>query len=730
MKKVLSKRIVRNASAWLMVSVCLFAIPGCSHLSAERDSRPAAGIIAEFRRGKILESDLPRPEIFEAEYALYQARLARINEVVEKKFLENAARKREMSVDEFLKRVVGTQVLVTDEEIEKDSRQFVASIKDDPRHRNLSEGEKEKKVLAKLNLEPNSGKRMEDLVKEKSRESFLKCREKDVIKRMIKEAGLKIYLPEPEPPVHDISTAGHPSLGLATAPVTVVVFSDFQCPYSAKAAPDLKRLVGAFPGKVRVVFRHFPLPAHKEAQKAAEAAECAHEQGKFWEYHDLLLANQKKLGLEDLRQYAARLDLDMARFNQGLQSGKYAVKVKNDFGEGVRYRVRGTPAFYINGQPRRTKTDYFADLLPYVEAALRDEKADGQAARKAPAGILAEVDGVPITEADLPKGTFYDQENRLYQVKLEQARKLLEPKLVALAAKKKGIPIDSLYHREIFTTPLPQEVQAQVEAFRGYVEGNPRLMRMGEEERKREILKLLKITPDPSGRFDTLVMRKLAEMVRNRKLEQGRPALVARLMQEAGVKINLQPPTPPVYEIATQDHPSLGPENAPVTVAVFSDFQCPYSAQAAPTLNQVLVRYPGKVRVVFRNFPLSFHTYAQKAHEAAECANEQGKFWPYHDILFANQGALGVDDLKRYATNTGLDVERFNQCLDAGKYAEKVRKDYEEGLRYNVRGTPTFFINGKPQKVYVFEQFAWHITGGKEGSPTPLNRLASAGTCN
>ena len=225
-------------------------------------------------------------------------------------------------------------------------------------------------------------------------------------------------------------------------------------------------------------------------------------------------------------------------------------------------------------------------------------------------------------------------------------------------------------------------------------------------------------------------MQKLEGIIRNRKLEQGRPALVTRLMQEAGVKIFLEPPKPPVYEIATHGYPSIGPENAPVTIVAFGDFQCPYSAQAAPTLNQALARYPGKVRVVFRNFPLSFHAYAQKAHEAAECANEQGKFWPYHDAIFANQGALGIGDLKRYATSVGLDAGQFNQCLDTGKYAEKVKQDVQEAQKYNVRGTPSFYINGSPQKISTFEQFAWYITGGKEGSPTPLSRLASAGTCN
>jgi protein-disulfide isomerase len=327
----------------------------------------------------------------------------------------------------------------------------------------------------------------------------------------------------------------------------------------------------------------------------------------------------------------------------------------------------------------------------------------------------------------LPKGAFYDGEERLYQVKLEQAKKFLEPKVVELAAKKRGVAVDSLYHREIFTAATPNEVKAQYEAFKGYVAGNLRLMRMGEEERKREILTLLKVVPAPSRTFDDLVMQRLAEAVRNRKLEQGRPDLIDRLMKEADVKIHLEPPEPPVYEIATQGYPSLGPENAPVTIVEFADFQCPFCAQSAPTLNQVLARYSGKVRVVFRNFPLTSHTYAQKAHEAAECANEQGTFWPYHDLLFANQDALGVEDLKRYAANLGLDTGRFNQCLDTDKYAEKVKQDVEDGVKYNVWGTPTFFINGTSKRVQTFEQFAWHITGGKEGKPVPSNLLAAAG---
>jgi protein-disulfide isomerase len=119
----------------------------------------------------------------------------------------------------------------------------------------------------------------------------------------------------------------------------------------------------------------------------------------------------------------------------------------------------------------------------------------------------------------------------------------------------------------------------------------------------------------------------------------------------------------------------------------------------------------GKVRYVYRDFPLNFHQYAQKAAEAAECADEQRKFWEYHDILFQKQSewvAVGESKFKEYAQQLDLDMQRFNQCLDSGKYASEVQKDYNDGLKYGVSGTPTFFINGikivGAQPYSVFEQ--------------------------
>lgn len=151
---------------------------------------------------------------------------------------------------------------------------------------------------------------------------------------------------------------------------------------------------------------------------------------------------------------------------------------------------------------------------------------------------------------------------------------------------------------------------------------------------------------------------------------------------------------PDRVSLSTDDDPSFGPEDAPVTIIEFSDFQCPYCARAVPTIKQIIEEYGDNVRIVFRDFPLSFHKDAQKAAEAAECADDQGKFWEMHDKIFENQNAMGVDDLKQYAENLGLDTEEFDLCLDSDKYAEEVQNDLRDGQKVGVTGTPAFFVNG------------------------------------
>ncbi len=141
--------------------------------------------------------------------------------------------------------------------------------------------------------------------------------------------------------------------------------------------------------------------------------------------------------------------------------------------------------------------------------------------------------------------------------------------------------------------------------------------------------------------------------------------------------------------------PSLGPEDAKVTIVEYSDFECPFCQRVQETIKQVIEEYKGQVRLVFKNYPLSFHKNAVIAAEAGECANEQGKFWEMHDKMFANRLSLEEKDLKKYAKDIGLNEAQFNQCLDSGKYKSAIDKDVVDGNKRGFSGVPAFFINGR-----------------------------------
>jgi protein-disulfide isomerase len=147
--------------------------------------------------------------------------------------------------------------------------------------------------------------------------------------------------------------------------------------------------------------------------------------------------------------------------------------------------------------------------------------------------------------------------------------------------------------------------------------------------------------------------------------------------------------------IAAADAPSFGPATARVTIVEFSDFQCPYCSRAANAVKQIKDKYGDKVHFVFRQFPLSFHQNAHLAAEAALAANAQGKFWEYHDKLFANQNALDRASLEKYAKEVGLKLPEFKKALDDKQFAAKADSDMKLGQEVAVSGTPTMFLNGK-----------------------------------
>jgi protein-disulfide isomerase len=153
-----------------------------------------------------------------------------------------------------------------------------------------------------------------------------------------------------------------------------------------------------------------------------------------------------------------------------------------------------------------------------------------------------------------------------------------------------------------------------------------------------------------------------------------------------------------VYRLPVNDSATKGPADAPVTITVFDDFQCPYCARLLPTLEKALAAYPQNVRLVFKHFPLSMHKFANQAAKASIAARNQGKFWPLHDLLFANYNKLNDEKISELAKSVGLDMERFEKDLANPALQQEISADMKLGTEVGVRGTPSVYINGAQLK--------------------------------
>jgi protein-disulfide isomerase len=197
----------------------------------------------------------------------------------------------------------------------------------------------------------------------------LRNAERVFVDKLRAAASIQTFLKVPESPVFKISTKDQPSLGNANAAVTIVAFTDYQCPSCAAMHPVLERVVKESGDKVRLVTRDFPLSQHADAFKAAEAAEAAREQGKYWEYVNVLLQNQSALSVEKLKSYATQLGLDRTRFDAALDSRKFADMVQTDVDDAIKLGLKGTPSLFING--RRVTAKSYEELKESVDAALK-----------------------------------------------------------------------------------------------------------------------------------------------------------------------------------------------------------------------------------------------------------------------------------------------------------------------------------------------------------------------
>jgi protein-disulfide isomerase len=175
-----------------------------------------------------------------------------------------------------------------------------------------------------------------------------------------------------------------------------------------------------------------------------------------------------------------------------------------------------------------------------------------------------------------------------------------------------------------------------------------------------------------------------------------RQALLVQLRRNTTIHINLPQPELPVLNVSADDDPWTGTAQAPVTIVEFSDFECLYCKRSVPVLKELLAKYPGKLKLVYRDFPGPNHQQALSAAKAAQCAAEQNRFWEYHDALFTRQVPTTGWDFSALAKDLGLHQSPFDACMKENRYREEVLKDLRAGLKLGVTSTPTFFINGRP----------------------------------
>ncbi|MBI2840603.1 MAG: thioredoxin domain-containing protein [Acidobacteria bacterium] len=245
---------------------------------------------------------------------------------------------------------------------------------------------------------------------------------------------------------------------------------------------------------------------------------------------------------------------------------------------------------------------------------------------------------------------------------------VIENKLLEQAARRQGMSVEALLAAEVekkVDPPSGSEIQLVVD----YEEK----LRGGWRSREE-------------------LAKQAASSLRDLRLARRRQEFLASLRAETPVRVLIDSPR---ANVAPDPGRMRGAKDAPVHVVVFSDFECPYCARVETVLNQVSKKYEGKVAVTFRDFPLPMHTSAEQAAEGANCAGLQGKYWEYHDALFADQAHLSPPDLRKRAETLDLDMGLFDACIEAGETKPKIAQDVEDGAASGVAGTPTVFVNGR-----------------------------------
>jgi len=420
-------------------------------------------------------------------------------------------------------------------------------------------------------------------------------------------------------------TSEDPVWGSRGAPVTIVTFSDFQCPFCSRVEPTLDQVKTAYgPEKVRIIWKSQPLPFHDKAKPASEAAQVVFMlkgSEAFWKFHDTAFKNQQQLSMESYEKWAAASGVDVNAFKAAMAAHKGAKKVEEDQAVANKAGANGTPAFRINGVE-------LSGAQPFEKFKETIDKELGKAEAKIKAGT--------------PKDKIY----------------------VAMSTE------------NFKNAPAPKKGE--------------------EEEEEKEDTKT-------------------------------------------------------VWRVPAGNSPVYGNKDAPVTIIVFSDFQCPYCKRVGPQMQKIKETYGDKVRIVWKHEPLPFHPRAEPAAELAiEARAQKGDkgFWDAHDKLFDIQPKLDDADLEKAAGELGLDVAKVKAAIKDKKHKKDIDADMELGEDVQASGTPHFFVNGRrlvgaqpfekfqkiiDEELKTFEaqkgkvaakDYYAHIMKDAKGAPEPEKKVA------
>jgi protein-disulfide isomerase len=300
-------------------------------------------------------------------------------------------------------------------------------------------------------------------------------------------------------------------------------------------------------------------------------------------------------------------------------------------------------------------------LLFVVSASL-----SAQPAGSSPNQVLVEIDGQKLAASDFEarhSTVLFQARTNFYRIQRKALDEDVDEYLLERQAKRENLTVTELLDKHV----KPEVKDPSEEALHVFYEG-----------------------ADTNRTYEEL-RSQILDQIRQGRFAKAKAAYVKTLRENSNIKIMLEPPR---VVVALKDVPLRGAADASVKVIEFGDYECPYCKGVEPLLSKLQAQYGPKLAIAYKDAPLPMHNYAKKAAEAAHCAGKQGKFWEYHDLLFATR-KFETSQLKEHARTLKLSGEQFDQCLDSGQESDRVSAQLEEAQNLRVEGTPTFFINGR-----------------------------------